>query len=75
MKHLTLKKLREQKGWSVELASKIYGIKARVIKDYEEYRVIPRVEDVAIILKSLGLYYFEIMIIIFDDYAIKYRKY
>ena len=74
MRHLTLKKLREQKGWSLEKASKIYGLSAHTVSDYEEYRVIPNIDDVSIILKMHGLLYYELVTAIYDDIARNYNK-
>ncbi len=75
MRHLTLKRLREQRGWSLETASRLTGIKKSKLFEYEEYKTVPRVEDVEIILRMLGLYYIEIMVLIYDDIYVKYKRY
>lgn len=74
MRHLTLKRLREQKGLSLDTASKLFGIKKEKLKAYEEYKEIPSSKEVMIMLKMLGLYYVEIVYIIFEDINNKYKN-
>lgn len=73
MRHLTLERLREQKGLSREVASKLIGIKRKTLEDIEEYRIIPKVEDVCIILKMLGLGYIELVYLVYEDIIKKYN--
>ncbi len=69
---ISLKNLREKKGWSLELASKIFKIKAKTLKDYEEYRKIPDIEEVTRILKILHKNYFNFFSKIYEDIYMNY---
>lgn len=68
-----MKRLREQKGLSREVAAKLIGIKAKTLEDIEEYRTIPEKEDVCTILRMLGLNYIEIVYIVYEDIDKKYK--
>lgn len=71
---LTLKNLRLDKGWSLELASKIYGIKAKTLNAYETYKQVPSSQEVITILKILKMNYDEVFYVIYEDIARHYKR-
>ena len=73
MKHLTLKRIREQKHLSREIAAKLIGIKTKTLEDIEEYRLVPEDDVLRTILKMLGFGYIEIFYVIYEDINKKYK--
>lgn len=70
---LTLRRLREKKGWTLDTASKIFGISRSKLKEYEEYKDIPTYEELKTILKITGFYFDEIGFIILRDIESHYK--
>lgn len=70
---LTLRRLREKKGWSIDILAKLSHIKYETLKDYEEYRKVPSTEEVITMLKIMGFYFDEVVYLIFDDISKKYK--
>lgn len=70
---LTLRKLIEDRGMKLEYASKLFEIKAGVLKDYMEYKRIPEVPDLKIILRMFRMDYDDIIFIIYRDFEEHYR--
>lgn len=71
---LTLKNLRQNHGWNTALASKIFGIKEKKLKAYEEYKLVPPSDDVIKILKICKINYIEVFNIIYEDIARNYKR-
>lgn len=70
---ITLKRLRVDKGLSLESASKLFGIKTRTLKECEDYKKIPSRQEVVTILKMLRMNYDEVFYAIFKDICRHYR--
>ena len=64
---ITLKNLRENKKWSLKLASEIYKIDINTLKNFEEYKEIPNEKQVDEILRKLNKNYMEFFCKIYED--------
>lgn len=71
---LTLRRLRENKGWKLKYAAKQYQIDVDRLRDIEHCSVLPTIEEITVILKKLDFYYDEILTIITDELNNKYNK-
>ena len=71
---VSLKNLRINKRWSLEFAARIYGMGVKKLKSYEEYRKIPSPEEIIIILKMTGVYFDEILFLVYEDIQKHYRR-
>lgn len=70
---MTLRRLREAKGWKLNTAAIIFGIKSEQLKAYEEYRDVPTFKELIKMLKLMGYYFDEVPFIIFRDIEAHYK--
>ena len=60
-KKFSLKGLRFNNGWTIEEASKKYGVSVDTVKNYEAYKTFPDVPIIENILTATGLKYDDII--------------
>lgn len=70
---MTLRRLREAKGWKLNTAAIIFDIKSEQLKAYEEYRDVPTFKELIKMLKLMGYYFDEVPFIIFHDIEAHYK--
>lgn len=70
---ITLRRLREAKGWSLKKASIAFNMDIKTIKAYENYKKVPEPADIIKMLKVMGFYFDEIYFIIYSDISLKYK--
>lgn len=71
---MTLRRLREKKGWKLETAAKLYKMEVKKLKNYEEYKDVPSYDELVTMLKLMGYYFDEVIAIIYNDIDEKYNK-
>ena len=71
---LTLRRLREQRGWKLKEASCKFNIDVKTLKDYEEYRKVPPLNELIKMLRIMDFYFDEIVNIIYVDIDSKYKN-
>ena len=74
---LSLKNLREKAGVSLNYLSRLTGIKVTDLKDFEEYKEIPKSYEVAIILDAIDINTIilgDIFTDIIDNYSISVQN-
>lgn len=71
---LTLRRLREQRGWKLKQASREFNIDVKTLKAYEEYRKVPPLNELIKMLRIMDFYFDEIVNIIYADIDSKYKN-
>lgn len=71
---LTLRRLREQKGWKLKQAAREFNIDVKTLKDFEEYRKVPSSNELIKMLRIMDFYFDEIVNIIYADIERKYKS-
>lgn len=64
---MTLRRLREAKGWKLETAAKLYHMDVERLRSYENYVIMPTFEEVAMMLNMLGYYWEDAKMLIWQD--------
>ena len=70
---ITLRRLREAKGWKINYAAQLYHMGVEKLRSYENYKDIPTFEELAMMLKMMGYYFDEITFIIWRDIEEHYQ--
>ena len=70
---ITLRRLREAKGWSLKKASIAFNMDIKTIKAYENYKKVPEPADIIKMLKVMGFYFDEIYFIIYSERRFYYE--